>query len=475
MDSSLLADRPPRLEPDLMANVNSLAGLMKWLGRDEWRDAFNEILDRHLRPPCVKADISLDELPSLLDEHHSNVLWGCAFEDLLARDLDDGRNIVDDYLKRRGWKESASNKAYMAALRGSLMSLYEISDIVPEESFLAQDLVRGGEPIRVSERLATRSLKPWDRLAARMVRMGARTEMAGGALPFDYNASETLLRTLRQAGKNARKGIAERGKATAANALSDSELLRTSAFVFTNVWLDDALQRILNPIVPSIRNTEGDELIFTTVSYPLNPEVNAETIRRALASTAVLRAGSPTFWNWIEPRKRRSRKPVADVQKFTTTLDDGSLVLGSLELKDNMLIFEANSQQRAERGRALFEPILGRLVGEPSIETRTVEQLMASPPAKSKAASSGLSPAEERAAVREGLDRHYMNVLDEPVPMLSNKTPRQCARTAKGREKLVVWLKYIENQSAKHGVGSPEVNYDLSWLWAELGVASLRR
>jgi hypothetical protein len=84
------------------------------------------------------------------------VLWGCVFEDFLTRAFDDGRNIVDDYLKRRGWKESASNKAYVIALRSSVMSLYEISDIVREESFLARDLVRGREPVRVSERSATR-------------------------------------------------------------------------------------------------------------------------------------------------------------------------------------------------------------------------------------------------------------------------------------------------------------------------------
>ena len=122
----------------------------------------------------------------------------------MTRAFDDGRNFVDDYLKRRGWKESASNKAYMTALRSSVMSLYEISDIVRDESFLARDLIRGGEPVRVSERSGTRYLKPWDRLAARLVRIGSRTEMAGGALPFDYETSEIVLKALRDAGKKAR-------------------------------------------------------------------------------------------------------------------------------------------------------------------------------------------------------------------------------------------------------------------------------
>ena len=55
---------------------------------------------------------------------------GLSFEDFLTRDFDDGSNIVDDYLKRRGWKEGVSTRTYMAALRTSVMSLYEVSDIV---------------------------------------------------------------------------------------------------------------------------------------------------------------------------------------------------------------------------------------------------------------------------------------------------------------------------------------------------------
>ena len=83
--------------------------------------------------------------------------------------MEDAGNIVDDYLKRRGWKEDVADRAYMAALRSSTMSLYEASDIQPGQSFLARDLLRGGEPIRVIEHTATKTIKPWDRLAMRIV------------------------------------------------------------------------------------------------------------------------------------------------------------------------------------------------------------------------------------------------------------------------------------------------------------------
>jgi hypothetical protein len=74
-----------------------------------------------------------------------STLRGCAFEDLVSAGRAE-RNAADDYLKRRGWKESAGTRAYIEALRRSSMSLYEVSDIVGGVSFLARDLVRGGDP-----------------------------------------------------------------------------------------------------------------------------------------------------------------------------------------------------------------------------------------------------------------------------------------------------------------------------------------
>jgi len=463
-----------------MASARSLEGLRKFLRRDDWRGVLDEMLDRHLAPACAHADVTLEELLDLVGDHHAGVLWGCVFEDLLAHDLDDGRNLVDDYLKRRGWKESASNRTYMVGLRSSVMSLYEISDIVLDQSFLARDLVRGGEPVRVSERSGTRYLKPWDRMAARLVQIDTRTEMAGGALPFDFDTSEAVLEALRRASKSARKKVHKLGGPSAdsallANALSDTEMLRASAFLFTNIWLDDLLQRTLNPRLPQMFNSDGDEIAFTTTSYALKPETEAEAVRLALDAIPSLRPENDMFWNWIGPQQPVSKKRT-DGQTFVTTLDDGSLVLGTIELKGKTLVFEANSPQRAQRGRDLIEPSLRGLVGGPSIENQTVAQLMASrPTAKSEELSSNLSPAEERAVVQATMDRYYVNLLDESVPMLGNMTPRRAAKSAKGRDKLVTWLKLLENSAAKHEKGSAMAGYDVTWMWKELGLSDLRR
>ena len=43
----------------------------------------------------------------------------CAFEDFPTRSVEpDGRNIVKDYLKCRGWQQTAGNWRYIEVLRG---------------------------------------------------------------------------------------------------------------------------------------------------------------------------------------------------------------------------------------------------------------------------------------------------------------------------------------------------------------------
>ena len=114
-----------------MARKHLLEGLMKWATREPWRDRFEAVLEDHVLPTCDETGLEADEIVSTLGEDlFMSTVWACAFEDMLTREFDDGSNIVDDYLKRRGWKETASVRAYMAALRNSVVSLYEVSDVV---------------------------------------------------------------------------------------------------------------------------------------------------------------------------------------------------------------------------------------------------------------------------------------------------------------------------------------------------------
>jgi hypothetical protein len=149
-------------------------------------------------------------------------------------------------------------------------------------------------------------------------------------------------------------------------------------------------------------------------------------------------------------------------------------VLGNVELKDKVLILSVNSRARAERGRALLSEVLHGLLAQPLVEIQTLEQCMATrDPAPT--ANLNLSEEERCAIIRDGLHRHYRDLLDQPIPALGNKSPRAAVKTAKGRAKVVDWLKTLENHTARFAGSNDEMaTYDFSWLWTELGVSELR-
>jgi hypothetical protein len=433
---------------------HDLEGLMNWLERDEWRPAFDGLMEAHLGQACERIDGSPEDLSKLLDEQTLAVLWGCVFEDFLTWDID-GRNVVNDYLKRRGFRETTSTRAYMNGLRKSVMSLYEVSELRPGESFLARDLIRGGEPVLVHEKSGSRQLKPWDRVAARLVAVGPKTLIGGGILPFDHEGANAFLEIVRERER----------------ALGPHE----GAFVglaplFTTAWLAARLDGILNPSLPVLRNTDGDPILFTTIRYPLLKGTRAPAVRAALDRGPGFHRETTTFWNWLGDAPPASPAKTGDrgltIGSWTP---NGLTVLGTIELGRGWVVLEVNSKERAATGLGLLADLLNGLAGEPQITIRTLEEL--------QAGASSDQPVEDTPALphelqQEWLDKYYRALLDQPVPMLGNRTPRELVRSME-TDSLAAWLKVMENGAAR--TASKGGTYDFAWMWHELGIATLRR
>jgi hypothetical protein len=84
-------------------------------------------------------------------------------------------------------------------------------------------------------------------------------------------------------------------------------------------------------------------------------------------------------------------------------------------------------------------------------------------------------PSRERPIIHEGLTDHYRRTLDKPIPNLGNPSPHKTAKTRKGREKVIGWLKMLENHSAQLGRDDPVGSYDFTWILKELGLGDERR
>jgi hypothetical protein len=468
-----------------MRPAHDLSSLIKWLSREDWRPLLEEVMDEHFGPAMEAFDLAFEEIDEALGGTWAMTLWGCAFEDFLTRRFEpDGRNPVEVYLQRRGWKESAAARRYMAALQTSVMSLYEVSDITPGESLRARDLIRGGEPVLVSERSATQTLKPWDRIAARIVPQGDRSILAGGVLAFTLEGSDLLTTALQDSLSRTgrRRRHPRRGQPAAATpkgwAGTDEDLQRVAP-LFTTAWLFDVLPRALGLHQPTLHNSEGDEVVFHEMTFPLARTASKEEVAHRVNAVRSLRRESPTFWNWLgEAAPARPADEGENALMWNITLEDGSVVLGNIELKERTLVLSVTSAARAQRGRAMLEGALSGLVGAPLTKIQTVEQMRA---ARGTDRPSTVPEAEVPAEVQTQLvhamlDRQYRALLDEPVGMLGDVSPRTASRSAKGRERIAAWLKHLENRSHHAGDRSdPMATYDFTWLWRELKVEHLRK
>jgi hypothetical protein len=452
-----------------------LTGLIKFLARDDWRSSFEEVMGEHFGPALQAFDLEYEEIGPALGGGWDTTLWGVAFEDFLGRELaPDGRNFVEEYLRRRGWNESAPTKAYLRGLRNSIMSLYEVSAIVPGQSFLARDLIRGGEPVLVSERTATQTLTEWDRIAGRIVVQGRERILGGGLLAFPFGASERLIADLQRAAGRPGRATRSAPKQPVAD-----DALRKMAPLFTATWLLDALPKALGLSRPALRNSDGDEVMFHEVRFPLAPNTTTEAIAGRLGLIPSLHRENERFWNWLaDPaatRRPKLRDVAENVMDWNVTMEDGRTVLGNVEIKERALVVSVNSAGRAERATELLRAALDVLVAAPLTQIQTVDQMLAQQQDRPRPVSD--IPVElQTKLVHQVLDRQYRAVLDQPVPMLGDLTPRTAARSAAGREKVAVWLKHLENRSRQQpDSADPMATYDFAWLWRELKVEHLRR
>ena len=462
----------------------TIRNIMNWAEQPEWLEEQATVFGAHLAPVCDRIEISQEDLVLELEEHgYGGMLFGVVFEDFISRRLPDDKNIIDDYLKRRGWHESVPGRRYLQQLRDSVLSLYEVVEVSPDHHCDLRDLVRDGKTFRVHERMGTQNLVKWDRLAARVLDVNGKHIFSGGILPFPREAAQSLLRVLAEARKQFNNELSRAaGKKAAAKLLSSESLdelfLQDAAPAFTSIWLTHTLERLHEPL-PELVNRDSEALLFTETRFPFLAE-QLEEIAQRLDTAPEWEHDNPgeRTWLWLPQPDAIGNKPRHSMA--VDTFQDGQRpISGNLEMKSGVLTLTTNSMQRAERGQAVLEALLHGLVGPALSKLQTPEQLMAED--ESHQLSDGdqkltdtIDPEIAAEVIHNMLDQHYRQCLDEPLPMLGDKTPRQCAKSKTGREQVVEWLKYLENNELRRAAGQGQAPYDSSWMWEELKLAKYR-
>ena len=460
----------------------AIRNIMNWAERPEWAEERLDVFDAHLGPLSDHIGISPEELIQELADHgYMGMMYGFMFEDFLSRRLPpDDRNIIDDYLKRRGWRESVSGRRYLQQLRDSVLSLYEVIEVSPGHHCDLRDLVRGGKTIRVHEHMGTQGMVKWDRIAARVVAIHGKHLFTGGILPFPQEAAQSLLKVLSESRKQFDKKLARLADKETAARVSASEnldelFLRDAVPAFSTLWLMHTFEQLRAPL-PEMTNRDGEELMFTETRFPFLTEQFEEIVQR-LDNAPAWECDEPDgrTWIWLPEPDAGNNKPEHGLA-IETFQDGQHPISGTLELTPGVLTLTTNSMERTERGKSALETLLHGLIGPALSKLQTPEQLLAERVALNadEAPIDDIDPDIAAEAIQLMLDEHYRQCLDEPIPMLDNKTPRQCARSKKGREKVIDWLKYLENSELHRAASQGQKPYDSSWMWDELKLTPYR-
>jgi hypothetical protein len=347
-----------------------------------------------------------------------------------------GTTVVELMLRREGARLAPGEREYLHRLHDTHLQPYQVTDVRPDEGLRLIDLWTG-EQVWVRERLATSRLVRWDFLVVRLMR-GADGDLVIEGMPYLYPVAtkNVLLRAMRRAHRDFKRRTLFGGS---------GDFFKEVGMAFHHFWLETVAVR--EP--PSLVTAEGDPLIFARAVFEV---CNRPRVEAALSRHPDLDRDDDGGYTWLEdaPEFRRG--------------------LGRFVLDEERLVFETQSEKRVERGRQFLASLVGEAVQFRLVELegpeRAMERLGSS---AERPAADAVPPAIEAQVVGEYYEKHYQAWLDEPIPALGNRTPREAARLKRVRPKLVGLLQEFENMSARERLeGRPA--YDFDWMWAELGL-----
>ncbi len=223
--------------------------LCAWTEREEWMVRHLDVLSAHLSPMVDLTGMPpADALPRLPAEIVEHAMVFILEDFFTVRFGTDGKlNVVDAFLRRRGRRQSATARIYLKGLRDSAVSLYEVVGIDRGRSMTVRDLLRGGEPVTVEEKLGSTGVALHGHLAARLVAVGDTHLFTGVVLPFRREASLKLQSAFEEMAAELEPTI--RGNTVTERTAEEMRALARQASVHTPVfppvviqfWLADAV------------------------------------------------------------------------------------------------------------------------------------------------------------------------------------------------------------------------------------------
>jgi hypothetical protein len=273
-------------------------------------------------------------------------------------------------------------------------------------------------------------------------------ELSGAIYPFSKLAESAMLAQARQV----LAGSAGLG-------LHSDNQRDLFELAIARAWLD---QWFAPAPLPQIQDAStGDPLVLVTDHYRV---LDAATLAAALASQPDVSGDAQQGWNRMVEGADGAQRPLSTINPGRRT--------------DRVELFH-RTQPLADTGRAWFEGVAGAAVQHLTREitdpaghlARAAGGDTSGMPRSSSTRTPDLPPEVIAQAIEQALHRHYANWVEETIPTLGGRTPRQAITTPAGLERVKGLLREYEEGERQQSAaqGRPAVSYQ--FLWDALGIS----
>jgi len=378
------------------------------------------------------CDFNLDDAPPPLDRHSEErrifmpyflFLWDPERPSRWRRPGEEGIVTFSYKLARKG-QLSEMDLKFLAQATTQPVTFYEVVWCKQGERMALRDVLTGGET-EVIEHSATLTVRAGDIIYGQVGHVAGLAVLgccSHFCIPPRWKADVIGLR------KRLRKKIARQKRE-----LSAADLIRyEDAVRETYLNIRDALHT-----PPRLSNTDGDPLIFHTLTFQIgSPGVAFEALaslawghsKADLLNAAELDQDGAVRSVEFPWTKKGNRK----IKSWDNT------ILGHIKISGQSLVAEVNSKERAGRLRKEIEERLGILATHQSTTAKTPEELVTSqPPMKTQRDNEIeelLRDPEVRKRLQEVVRQQAEGWVHEKVPILGGKTPMQAVGDPDGRE-----------------------------------------
>ncbi len=347
-----------------------------------------------------------------------------------------GREPTDLFLQQKGRRLDPTLREYLEACLDAPFTFHDILEVEPGRGFRAREVFTGEER-SVLERSASRTMAPGDLFFGQLVTAEGITLMEACS-PHPLSPEHKI-------------PLIELRERINANGPITSEFLCEWDIELREEYLY-MIEAIRNPPTPQLQNTDGEPIVFQSLSFEVPSAQEAFDALKELAldeTEEELLADADLDDHGKIRRVSFTWKVAGNAQHRSWE----NTVLGHIEIDDRQLVAGVNSEARAARFMTIMEERCpaARHTGT---EAETVEEGLArrraegEGPADADAQSLADHP-EVRARIQAMMAEHYGDWVEQEIPALGGLSPMEAVKEEAGREKVEALITQIERQGRR--------------------------